>query len=466
MKKRQKDDVTRRDFLRQSACAAVGTTALASTVWDLRMVNAALAQSTPTDYKALVCIFMFGGNDSNNLIVPTDTETYGTYKTARPSLALPNVGDSEEGLLPLSAVVSDGHTYGIHPACPELQMLFDSGNLAVLSNVGTLIAPITRKQYLAKSVAVPPQLFSHENQQVQWQTSIPDQRSHTGWGGRCADLLSVLNGSSTISMSISIGGLNTFEIGEKVDQFNISSSGSPPSLTGLTPSRKQALKDILSLPAGNNLYAKEFAQVTSNGIENNAFVRASLATADAANPINTPFPSSHLGNQCKTIARLINARGELGHKRQVFFAAVTGYDTHDDQPEKHSKLLSELSTSMKSLYDATIQMGVESSVTTFTASDFGRTGASNNNTGSDHGWGGHQLICGGAVNGKKMYGTYPTLAVQGPDDTDLGRWIPTTSVDEYSATLAKWFGVSNRDISTVFPNLQRFAQPDLGFMNV
>ena len=162
----------------------------------------------------------------------------------------------------------------------------------------------------------------------------------------------------------------------------------------------------------------------------------------------------------------INSRGDLGHKRQVFFAAVSGYDTHDDQPEKHSKLLSELSTSMKSLYDATIQMGVESSVTTFTASDFGRTGASNNNTGSDHGWGGHQLLCGGAVNGKKLYGTYPPLAVQGPDDTDLGRWIPSTSVDEYSATLAKWFGVSNREISTVFPNLKRFAQPDLGFMNV
>ena len=464
MKQRQIDNVTRRDFLRQSACAAVGTTALASTVWDLRMVNAALAQSTPTDYKALVCIFMFGGNDSNNLIVPTDTATYNTYKTARASLALPNVGDGE-GLLPLSAVVSDGHTYGIHPACPELQMLFDSGKLAVLSNVGTLIAPITREQYLAKSVAVPPQLFSHENQQVQWQTSIPDQRSHTGWGGRCADLLSVLNGSSTVSMSISIGGLNTFEIGEKVDQFNISASGKPPSLTGLTPPRKQVVKDILGLPMGN-LYAKEFAQVTSNGITNNAIVRESLAAADAANPINTPFPASHLGNQCKTISRLINARNELGHKRQIFFAAVTGYDTHDDQPAKHSNLLSELSKSMKSLYDATMQMGVESSVTTFTASDFGRTGASNNKIGSDHGWGGHQLICGGAVSGKKLYGKYPTLAVAGPDDTDLGRWIPSTSVDEYAATLAKWFGVSNRDMSTVFPNLKRFAQPDLGFMNV
>ena len=178
------------------------------------------------------------------------------------------------------------------------------------------------------------------------------------------------------------------------------------------------------------------------------------------------FPSSHLGNQCRTIARLINARDKLGHKRQIFFAAVTGYDTHGDQPAKHRKLLTELSQSMKSLHDVTIEMGVESSVTTFTASDFGRTGASNNKTGSDHGWGGHHMICGGAVNGKKLYGKYPTLAVAGPDDTDLGRWIPSTSVDEYAATLAKWFGVSNRDMSTVLPNLNRFAQPDLGFMNV
>jgi uncharacterized protein (DUF1501 family) len=459
--KRRPNESTRREFLRQVACAAVGTTALASTVWDLRLMNAAMAQQAPNDYKALICIFMYGGNDCNNLLVPTDSSTYNTYAAARGSLALPNVGHAG-GLLPITPLVSDGHSYGIHPSCPELQTLFENNKLAIVCNVGTLIAPITRAEYLAQSVAVPPQLFSHEDQQVQWQTSIPDQRSHTGWGGRCADLLHVLNGASTVSMSISIPGSNTFEIGETVDQFNVSASGTPAGLTNLSPSGMQAMKELLAMPT-NNLYQKGFNQITNTAISNNALVTAALATADAANPITTAFPSTGLGQQCKMICRLINARNGLGHKRQIFFAAVTGYDTHGDQITPHSNLLTELSKCMKAIYDTTEQMGVAPNVTTFTASDFGRTLPSNG-SGSDHGWGGHQLICGGSVAGKKLYGTYPTLVVQGPDDTDLGRWIPKISVDEYSATLAKWFGVTSTDLPTVFPNLKRFAQPDLGFM--
>lgn len=459
--RRRSNEPTRREFLRQAACAAVGATALVSTVWDLRLMNAAMAQGAPSDYKALICIFMFGGNDCNNLLVPTDTSTYNTYAAGRSLLALPNVG-APGGLLPISPIVSDGHTYGIHPSCPELQTLFQTNKLAILCNVGSLVAPITRAEYLAQSVAVPPQLFSHEDQQVQWQTSLPDQRSHTGWGGRCADLLHGLNGAATVSMSITIPGANTFEIGEMVDQFTVSASGTPAGLTNLSASRMQALKDILALPT-SNLYQKGFAQITTNAISNNALVSAALTAADAANPIPTVFPSTSLGDQCKMICRLINARNGLGHKRQIFFAAVPGYDTHGAQLTPHANLLSELSKCIKAIYDSTVQMGVASNVTTFTASDFGRT-FNSNGEGSDHGWGGHQMICGGSVVGKKLYGTYPTLVVAGPDDTDLGRWIPKVSVDEYSATLAKWFGVANADMPTVFPNLGRFAQPDLGFM--
>ena len=446
---------SRREFLRCAACAALGTAAITNTIWDLRLVRAATTGAF-SDYKALVCLFLFGGNDANNLIIPSSASDYAAYSAARQALAIPSAS-----LLSINPTISDGRTYGLHPSCPGLQSLFNTGKVAFLCNVGTLVGPVTRATWTNKTAALPPQLFSHNDQQVQWQTSIPDQPPRTGWGGRAADMV-YANNNSNVSMNISLAGTNIFEVGTVVTPYNVSTTGSV-GLTNLTSSRLQAVKDLIALPH-DNLFEKSFGEITSTAIANNALLTSALASAPV---IQTVFPNTSLGNQLKMIARLISAHGTLGHSRQIFFASVGGYDTHGNQLTAHANLLTELSGSMKAFYDATVELGLAQSVTTFTASDFGRTLQTNGTgttSGSDHGWGNHQVIMGGAVQGQRLYGTFPTLAVNGPDDTSTGRWIPTTSVDEYSATLARWFGVSNTDMPTVFPNLTRFARPDLGFM--
>lgn len=415
------------------------------------MVNAAVP--VVNDYKALVCIFLYGGNDGNNLLVPRSGADYSSYASARNLLALP-----QSSLLPITPVNGDGRDYGLHPACTQLQTLFSQGRLAILSNVGPLLAPLTRSQFLAGSAAIPPQLFSHNDQAIHWQTSIPDVAPRTGWGGRCADLLASVNQGSQISMSISLAGVNLFEVGNSVQQYHVSTSGSV-GLTGLSGAQVQAMRDLVG-QEHVNLFESGHARLMNRAIENDVLLTSALGAAPA---VNTAFPGTQLGQQLRMVARLISARNGLNMKRQIFFCAVGGYDTHGDQLNGHGQLLQELSGAMNAFYNATSELGVASQVTTFTASDFGRT-LPCNGLGSDHGWGGHHFILGGAVRGGRLYGRYPTLAVDGPDDTGLGRWIPSTSVDEYSATLARWFGVPTSEISTVFPNLSRFAQPDLGFM--
>jgi uncharacterized protein (DUF1501 family) len=460
---------TRRQFLRQCGCAALGTTSLASTIWNLRTIRAATANSlglqVPGDFKALVCLFLYGGNDANNLIIPADTTDYNAYAAARQQLAIP-----QASLLPITPnLYSDGRNWGLHPSCvdapagtgtlPGLQSLFAQGKLALLSNVGTLVAPITRAQYINGTAALPPQLFSHNDQAVHWQTSVPDQPPRTGWGGRMADLLIALNGSAQISMSISLAGTNTFQVGNTVFEYQVSPYG-VTSLNGYSGSTKTALDSIISLPH-QNLFEDEFAKITRRSLDNAALLASALAGIN----ITTFFPTNnYLADQLKMIAKMIAARSALGMSRQIFFCSVGGYDTHGDQLTAHANLLNELNAALASFYQATVDLGVADKVTTFTASDFGRTFPVNNGDGSDHGWGSHQLVLGGAVKGRDLYGHMPALVVDGPDDTDEGRWIPTTSVDEYSATLAKWFGVSATDMATAFPNLSRFAHPDLGFM--
>jgi uncharacterized protein (DUF1501 family) len=447
---------SRRDFIRRACCAAVGTSAVASTVWDMRMINAAAAQVVGlNDYKALVCLFLYGGNDGHNLVVPTDSAGYSAYASHRGGLTIPS-----SQLNAINPVNTGGRTFGFHPQCPELASLFNTGKLAVLFNVGTLVVPTTRAQYFANSVPLPPQLFSHNDQQVQWQTSVPDQVSRTGWAGRSADLLASLNGNSTVSMSMSLAGANVWEVGNQVSQYAVSVNGSIGLDSGQTPpDRVAAVRALLQTPH-SNLYEQAFAQTMTRAIDNDALLKGALSSVPA---LQTAFPDTTLAKQLKMIARLISARNALGHKRQIYFAAVIGYDLHGGQMSPHADLMKELSGAMKSFYDATVELGVSNSVTTFTASDFGRT-LMCNGTGSDHGWGNHQLVMGGAVQGQRCFGTFPTLSIDGPDDTGLGRYIPSTSVDEYSATLAKWFGVSTTNLSTVFPNLNRFTKPDLGFL--
>jgi uncharacterized protein (DUF1501 family) len=447
-------ETTRRTFIRQAACAALTTTGILNTIFDLRRLSAAPLDAS--GYKALVCLFLYGGNDANNLIIPHDTDGYAAYLAARGALAIP-----QASLLPLTLQAGDGRDFGLHPNLTALQTLFNQGKLGVVANVGTLVAPVTRAQYLAGGAAVPPQLFSHADQSVQWQTSVPDQISKTGWGGRMADMLQSLNAGSKISLNISIAGTNTFEVGNTVLPYILSSNGSI-GLSGFDGSananvRLQAFKDLLALPH-NNLFEQAYSDTVSRSIAANELLTAALSGVPA---FQTVFPANGLGQQLNMIAKLIAARTNLSMNRQIFFCSVGGYDTHGDQLTGQANLFSELSQGLSAFYNATSELGVADNVTTFTASDFGRTYPTNG-TGSDHGWGSHQLVMGGAVQGGRLFGTFPTLAVNGPDDTGQGRWIPTTSVDEFSATLATWFGVSPSDLSTVLPNIGRFAHPNLG----
>lgn len=447
---------SRRTFIRQAACAALGTTGLLSTIWDLRKLSAATAV---TDYKALVCLFLYGGNDANNVLVPNDTSFYNTYSAARGVLAVPRTS-----LRPLTITVGDGRNYGFHPNLPQLANLFNQGKLTMVANVGTLVAPTTRADYINGTAAVPRNLFSHEDQSVQWMTSVPDRGDiRTGWGGRTADLVQSMNGSSNVSLALSIAGTNTFEVGNTVVPYLIGPDGSLGLMgVGGSPNdriRIDGFKRLLNMPH-NKLFEAAYSDTMSRSIAQNETLSAALANVP---PLATQFPNNYLGRQLRMVARLIAARTNLSMQRQIFFCAVGGYDTHGDQMASQASLLNELNGGMNAFYNATVELGVEPNVTTFTASDFGRT-LPGNDGGSDHGWGSHQFVMGGAVRGNRLYGTFPTLAVNGPDDTEDGRWIPTTSVDEFSATIARWFGVSATDMPTVFPNIGRFANPNLGFL--
>ncbi len=396
------------------------------------------------------------------MIVPTDASGYQVYSAARGPLAL-----AQDSLLPLNLVTPDGQgrTFGLHPNMPELQSLFNNDRkLALMANVGTLVEPTTRVQYLNGTAKLPPQLFSHADQQVEWQTGWPDAPPTSGWGGRLADLLTSFNNVDTISMSISLAGANAFQVGRTVSDNQVSNAG-PISLTGFGGHngqiRYQAVQDLLNLPH-QNLFEAEFARITNRAITNDALLKSALNGIT----LNTPFPgNSDLSDQLQTIAKIIAAREALGMRRQIFFCSVGGYDTHSNEMASQANLLAELSQCMSAFYQATEELNITDRVTLFTASDFGRTFQANG-SGADHAWGSHSMVLGGSVKGGDIYGAYPTLALNGPDDIGEGRWVPSTSVDQYSATLAKWYGISSpTDLVTVLPNINRFSTSDLGFMN-
>jgi uncharacterized protein (DUF1501 family) len=456
-------DLSRRRFIGR-ACAAVGATGMLSALAQLRMIGALAADAAPTDYKALVCLFLYGGNDSNNLLVPIDNTNYGIYAADRTVLALP-----QASLLPISPkAYSDGRSWGLHPSLVEVQQLFGQGQLALLANTGTLVQPVTLAQYNAGTVALPPQLFSHANQQVQWQSSVPDQPFTTGWGGRLADIVNALNTNPKVSMSVSVAGQNSFQVGNTVAQFAVNPTGAVV-LTGtsgstLATGRYGAQQSILNLQE-QNLFEAAFGGTTAAAITDSQLLNTVLATAPT---LKTVFPATSVASQLQMIARMIGAAPQLGLTRQVFFASLGGFDLHSDQLGAHATLFMQLSQALSAFSAATAELGVENQVTTFTASDFSRTfntnGTSDGTAGSDHGWGSHHLIMGGAVKGGDIYGSVPLLELGGPEDTGRGRWIPTTSVDEYAATLATWFGVSAANLPVVLPNIGRFATSNLGFM--
>lgn len=466
---------SRRKFLKTSACA-LGGMAMASTMDSLGLVHALTPQAAAS-YKALVCIFLNGGNDGNNMLLSMDQ--YTSYSAARSAagLALPQSGTG--AFLPISPLT--GGSYGLHPSMPEIQALFNQGRVAALVNNGPLVEPLTRSTYQNGTGKKPLQLFSHSDQVGLFATAIADNVSQTGWGGRVADKTGSLNGSATFPSNVSIAGVNLFLTGVDTRQLAVSDSNTtlanvlqlnnaPGASAGESTSRSASFNELRTLDHSFKLI-KAASDTRSSAIQTDVAL-------SSVNPVlATVFPNTALGRQLLQVARLIKASTEpsanINMKRQIFFCQIGGFDTHSAQLNGQSTLLQQVSQAMNAFYNATVELGMQDSITTFTLSDFSRTlqpaGTGVAQVGSDHAWGNNHLIMGGAVRGNRLFGTYPTLQLGGPDDTDggaspRGRWIPTTSVEQYAATLATWYGLSTSDLPGVFPLIGRFATPDLGFM--
>ncbi|HET9339124.1 MAG TPA: DUF1501 domain-containing protein [Casimicrobiaceae bacterium] len=420
----------------------------------------AAAQVAP-DYRALVCVFLYGGADSNDMVVPLDD--YGPYAATRGRTGM-GLGEAE--LVPI-APASPGRRFGLHPALGDLAPLFAARKLAVVCNVGTLVAPLTRASYLAGAKS-PRNLFSHSDQQLQWQGLVPGALVNTGWGGRVADRTSAGNPALAIPGVISLDGDALFTVGETTVPLALPGdggnglAGDPDTPWGRL--RLDTMRRLLAVERDNLIVAKaaDTMDLALRSAETvNSAIHAELPAVDTA--FNGVY--SDLADQLRRIATLIAGRSALGVRRHLFFAAMGGYDTHASQRGELARRLDELGPALAAFQRALDALGVGAQVTTFTLSDFNRTFRVNANDGTDHAWGGHQFVMGGAVKGGTFYGTFPTLAVGGPDDAgDEGQWIPTTALDQVGATLARWFGVPPAELGAVFPNLAAFVSQDLGFL--
>jgi len=410
------------------------------------------------DYKALVCVFLYGGNDSWSMVVPRSAPEYAAYASARRNLAIPR-----DALLPIAP--SNGGDYGMHPSMSGLAGLFEAGRLAVIPSIGPLIQPTTLEQYRNKTVPVPPQLFSHNDQQHQWQTLRGQAPSKTGWAGRIADLLSTQMGGQHLALNASLSGASALQAGTSASPFVMGVSGPviPKAFgaTGLASQRRAAFERILAADQPS-VYEREFAEVHERALSSAERVNAALAGAPS---LATTFPvGSALATQLLTVARLVAVRDTLNMSRQIFFVATGGYDTHNAQLQDQPVLLGDLSASLAAFQSALDELRISDAVTTFTISDFGRT-LSSNGDGSDHAWGGVQLVMGGSVRGRAFYGNYPVLRIGGELDVGGGRFIPTVSADQLVATLVRWFGVTAEQIPSVAPSIGNFVERDLGFMS-
>ncbi len=460
-----RSSLSRRDFIRLSCCSAAGA-ALATGMGRFGLVNA-YAQG-PT-YKALVCIFLFGGNDGNNTVIPFDTAGYNAYLAARGDSTLNNgqLGLPQSSLLPIMPGVNPQpySAFALHPQMPNVQALFNSGKAALVANVGTLVKPTDKPSYQNRTVPLPSALFSHSDQQNQWQTSAPNSSGKSGWAGRTADKTQGLNPGAQIPMIVSVAGANIFATGLTTRPAAVN-PGQSSAFNGLDPNRNTAMQNLLTLDSGVSL-VQAASSITGFAFADSNALATALATGT---PFVTQFPNTGIGGQLKQVAQIIQVRQALSSNRQIFFCSMGGFDTHNHQLGDQGTLLAQLSAAMGAFYNATLEMGIGPQVTAFTLSEFGRTLQPSSGAGSDHAWGNHQIVIGGAVHGAEMYGTYPTLALGGNNDTSTGssargRWIPTNSADQYAATLASWFGVSDSDLTGyVFPDLVNFQTIKLGFM--
>lgn len=447
---------SRRAFLQRAS-----TLSVAGAATPLMMNLAAMAEAsaaTADDYKAIVCVYLFGGNDNNNTLVPYDVGNYNAYQSLRPTLAYGRDQLAGTALTP-NVVPTDAagfsRQYALAPALAPLLPIFNAGRMSVLLNVGTLVQPTTKLQFTNKSVLLPRKLFSHNDQESVWQSSSPEG-AVSGWGGRMGDLFMSGNGKATFTC-VNVSGNAVFLSGNSAVQYQVSSTGSVPMNALKRPlfgsaACSSVLRTLVTAPRVN-LMENEYTRVTARSLDANEILTSALAGAPA---IATPFPTENsLADQLKMVARMISSASALGAKRQVFFVSMGGFDTHDSLVSNHPGLLKNLADAVSAFYNATVELGVADKVTAFTASDFGRTLTANND-GSDHGWGSVHFVVGGAVKGKRFYGVPPALASNGPDDIGQGRLLPTTSVDQYAATLGSWLGVSDNNLLSVLPNLVNY----------
>jgi uncharacterized protein (DUF1501 family) len=419
-----------------------------------------------TDYKALVCLFLFGGNDSWNMVVPASQAEYNVYAASRQNLAV-----ARDALIPVSPLGLAPQSFGFHPSMVALAALFEQGQVAVVANVGPLITATSLDAYRNQSVALPPQLFSHNDQQDQWHSLRGRAPSRTGWGGRVADLLQSRTGMQALSLNVSLAGQTLFQASASAVPYTMGAAG-PLTFTGFGTTgralqRQTAFTSLLApTPDFATVYERAFALTQQRAVNNAALVANAIAQAP---PLVTTFPASPLGTQLQTVARLIATRDRLQMRRQVFFVSTGGFDSHDNQNEDQPGLLGNVSASLVAFHSALRELGVGDRVVAFTHSDFGRTLTSNGD-GTDHAWGGIQLVLGDAVRGRAFYGQYPLLRIganllaDGADDVGGGRFIPRLSADQYAATIARWFGVDDVDLFRVAPAIDNFAVRDLGFL--
>lgn len=484
-------NLSRREFLRRGSLLSVAGSLSAPFALNLFSMNVAAASTFTSDYKAIVCLYFGGGNDSANMVLATDSPSWAGYQAAR------SLGGAASIALPMARVLPivpntpkvdavGARSFALHPNLPQIKSLFDAGRAAIVANVGTLIQPIADKVvYRSNSIRKPSNLFSHNDQTDQWHSTDPNKPIY-GWGGRMGDVLKTSNSKQNFT-NISSSGNSVFLAGETINQYQINANGAAVPIGGMgnlfgLNARNNPLQAIITNTAASNLLEREHAAVVERSIAaqtdlNDVMQATNLSVplpTRYTNPNNNQLANNPLATQLRTVARIIAGQSTLGTHRQVFFVNIGGFDTHDNQLAVQANLMARIDHAVAYFYNTLSPLAgvgdMSDKVTLFTASDFGRTFTSNGD-GTDHGWGAHHFVVGGAVKGKDIYGGFPQTAVtntgagiDNPLDVGSGNWIPTVSVDQYAATLAKWFGLSPAEIASVFPNLANFATPDLGFM--
>jgi uncharacterized protein (DUF1501 family) len=454
---------SRREFLRASArLSCLG--AAAPFALNLATLAAASAQTAADDYKALVCVFLYGGNDHFNTVIPYDNASYAEYQKARGAIARDRTALLKLTPVEVSGAAPDGREFAVPGEWAPVQQLFDTRRAAVIANVGPLIEPATAALVRNSSVRLPPKLYSHNDQQSVWQANSPEGADF-GWGGRMGDLLAASNNNATFTC-VSVAGQAVWLSGRDTTQYQVTPAGSV-AINALGASsfagsdKAPALLRQLITAERSHLLEKDHAAVLRRSLAADAQLRAAL-TGEPAFATTLPENNS-LAAQLRMVARLIRQRQTLGAKRQVFFVSLGGFDHHALLTSSHPPLLATTAQAIDSFVKTLAELKLDNNVTLFTASDFGRA-LSSNGDGSDHGWGGHHIVVGGAVRGAAVYGRMPTAALGTDTDAGQGRLVPTTAVDQYAATLARWFGLSDSQLDDVLPNLKNFPTRTLGFL--